>query len=88
MFRSDRSWIGVEVKSRVSDGNPSDYERGIYQVVKYRAVLEAQARIDAPRDPPEVQVVLVLEGLLPKEYRGVADALGVKVIEQVTAEAK
>ena len=40
MFRSDRSWIGVEVKSRVSDGNPSDYERGSYQVVKYRAVRE------------------------------------------------
>ncbi len=29
MFRPDRIWIGVEVKSKVSDGNPNDYERGI-----------------------------------------------------------
>jgi hypothetical protein len=87
MFRSNRIWIGVEVKSRVSDGNPSDYERGIYQVVKYRAVLKAQARVDRPHDPPDVQVVLVLERQLPAEYRGVADALGVKVIERVSVEA-
>ncbi len=88
MFRSDRIWIGVEVKSKVSDGNPSDYERGIYQVVKYRAVLEAQACIDQPHDPPEVQVVLVLERQLPAGYRGIANALGVKVIERLTTAAK
>lgn len=87
MFRSDRIWIGVEVKSKVSDGNPSDYERGIYQVVKYRAVLEAQARIDHPHDPPEVRVVLALERQLPNECRRVADALGVRVVELVSVEA-
>lgn len=86
MFKSDRIWIGVEVKSKVSDGNPSDYERGIYQVVKYRAVLEAQARVDHPHDPPEVRVMLVLERRLPNECRWVADALGVKVFERVSAE--
>ena len=37
IFKSDRLWVGVEVKSRVSDGNLEDYLRGLYQVVKYRA---------------------------------------------------
>lgn len=83
MFISDRTWIGVEVKSRVSDGNIADYERGIYQVVKYRAVLEAQARIDSPDALPEIHVVLVLERELPTTYRALAARLGVTVIERV-----
>lgn len=83
MFISDRTWIGVEVKARVSDGNTADYERGIYQVVKYRAVLEAQARIDSPDALPEIHVVLVLERELPTTYRALAAQLGVTVIERV-----
>jgi len=84
MFISDRSWIGVEVKSRISDGNTADYERGIYQVVKYRAVLEAQARVDSLDALPKIHVVLVLERDLPAEYRALAARLGVTVIERVT----
>jgi len=30
MFKSDSLWIGVEVKSRVSDAVEGDYERGLY----------------------------------------------------------
>jgi hypothetical protein len=83
MFRSARTWVGVEVKSRVSDGDASDYERGIYQVVKYRAVLEAQARVDHKGDLPEVRVVLVLERTLPDAYRALAKTLAVNVVEGV-----
>lgn len=83
MFKSDRVWIGVEVKSKVSDRLVSDYERGLYQVVKYRAVLEAQARIDHPSNPPEVRVMLALESGLPAEFRSLTTALGVSVIERV-----
>ena len=83
MFISDRTWLGVEVKSRVSDWNIADYERGIYQVVKYRAVLEAQARIDSPGAMPEIHVVLVLERELPTTYRALAAQLGVTIIERV-----
>lgn len=83
MFRSPQRWVGVEVKSRVSDGNFTDYERGIYQVVKYRAVLEAQARVEHPKGAPEVHVILVLERSLPKPYRALAEALAVKVLESV-----
>lgn len=83
MFRSDRIWIGVEVKSRISEGNAADYERGIYQVVKYRAVLEAQALADFPDAQPEIRVVLLLERELPDAYRALATQLRVMVIEGV-----
>lgn len=86
MFKSDRLWVGVEVKSRTSDGNPDDYERGLYQVVKYKAVLAAQARIDHPDHPPEVQVLLVLESELPDAYRALATALCVRYLEGVRPE--
>lgn len=82
-FRSDMEWIGVEVKSRVSDGLPSDYERGLYQVVKYRAVLQAQAQIDHPDRPPAVRATLALEGSLPSQYRALAQALAVNYLERI-----
>ncbi len=39
MLRHRAKWIAIEVKSRRS--NAADYQRGVYQCVKYRAVLEA-----------------------------------------------
>lgn len=83
MFKSDSLWIGVEVKSRVSDAVESDYKRGLYQVVKYRAVLEAQARIDHPESPPEVRVFLGLETELPNNYRELSLTLEVQCIERL-----
>jgi hypothetical protein len=82
-FRSPREWIGVEVKSRVSDRMVEDYERGIYQVIKYRAVLQAQACADQPSRPPSVRVLLVLEGALPPVYRDLARRFNVDVREHV-----
>lgn len=86
MFMSDQTWIGVEVKSRVSEGNAADYERGIFQVVKYRAVLEAQALADSFDPQPEIRVVLLLERELPAVYRALAAQLGVTVIERVSPQ--
>ncbi|MBR8211135.1 hypothetical protein KDW61_20960 [Burkholderia cenocepacia] len=83
MFKSDHRWVGVEVKSRTSEGNQDDYERGLYQVVKYEAVLSAQALVDHPENPPTVEVLLVLESKLPDPYRLLATALGVRYIEGV-----
>jgi hypothetical protein len=73
----------VEVKASTSEGNSRDYERGLYQVVKYRAVLEAQTRIEQPAQPPQVHVILALEMALPDTLRPVAKALGIRVIENV-----
>jgi len=85
MFKSDKLWIGVEVKSRTSDGFPRDYERGLYQVVKYKAVLEAQANVDHPDDPPEVRVLLALETRLPELYRRLATKLQVTYLEGLSS---
>jgi len=80
-FRSTAAWVGVEVKSTVSDASPVDYERGIYQVVKYRSVLQAQALVDHPGRPPSIRVVLALGGKLPMQYRSLAASLAVEYVE-------
>ncbi|WP_146604304.1 hypothetical protein [Cupriavidus phytorum] len=87
IFKSKARWLGVEVKSRVSDGNTEDYLRGIYQAVKYQAVLQAQACVDHQENMPEVTVVLVLERQLPAAYRAIADKLNVHVIDEISPAA-
>jgi hypothetical protein len=82
-FEAPHEWIGVEVKSAVSEGNHMDYERGIFQVVKYHAVLTAQAKIQHPSHPPNVRVFLALDHGLPQDLRAVAQRLGVTVIEHL-----
>jgi hypothetical protein len=83
LFRSPERCIAVEVKSRLSDSLPQDYERGIYQTIKYAAVLRAMHSAGAGESRADVSSVLVLESLLPPQYRQVASRLGVKVIESV-----
>lgn len=83
MFKSAKVWVGIEVKSKISDKLISDYERGLYQVVKYRAVLEAQALIDHPSNPPQVRVILVIESMLPSSLQAIASKLKVSVLERV-----
>ena len=79
-FRGEDEWVGVEVKSSTSEGNFEDYRRGLFQVVKYKAVLNAQAKIDRPFNPPKVRVYLVLEGKLPLELRETMRMLEVSVM--------
>lgn len=83
LFQSTDEWIGVEVKASTSEGNLRDYERGLYQFIKYKAVLEAQAKIDSPLRPPKVRVFLALELELPRELHPVAKALSVDLIEHI-----
>ena len=64
--------IAIEVKSR--DSNYADLRRGVYQCVKYKAVLEAQDI----RDNPTVESWLVTEAKLPGELFRLAGRLGVK----------
>ncbi len=84
-FESPTHWIGIEVKSTVSDAMPEDYRRGIFQVVKYRAVLEAQAEVSGRVPRPRVDVMLALQGRLPQEYKRLASTLRILVRENVGA---
>lgn len=83
LFRSPERCVAVEVKSRLSDSLPQDYERGIYQTIKYAAVLRAMHSAGAGESRADVSSVLVLESQLPPQYRLVASRLCVNVIENV-----
>jgi hypothetical protein len=73
-FRGGNAWTGVEVKSIKSADD--DLERGIFQVVKYRAVLKAQAEIYAD-EPPRITVMLAVQRPLPRALQKVAAQLDV-----------
>jgi hypothetical protein len=82
LFKSRDACIAVEVKSIVSDACPVDYRRGIYQAVKYDALLRAMAKCS--RDiPSTIKSVLVVETTLPRQYSDLAKRLGVHVYENV-----
>ncbi len=78
-FESPRQWIGVEVKSHLSDD--ADVLRGIYQCVKYQAVLEAE-RVASGFDVT-VRAILVLGGTLSQQNRRLKDLFDVEVFEDV-----
>jgi hypothetical protein len=78
-FQDQDDWVAVEVKSSLS--NNLDIARGLFQCVKYRAVVEAvQATQDIDQN---ARAILVLEGSLPTDLIGVKNTLGVEVVERV-----
>jgi hypothetical protein len=83
LFRSGTDCIATEVKSAVSDALPADYERGIYQTIKYAALLKAMRVAGNPESRPNVRSVLILESKLPAQFRTTASVLGVTVIEDI-----
>ena len=80
LFSDGTSFVAVEVKSIRS--SPDDLRRGIYQCVKYRAVLEAQ---EHPVTTP-VRAILVSEERLPKDLQARARLLGVALRVQAVNE--
>lgn len=79
LFRNGDDWIAVEVKSYKSA--PGDITRGLFQCIKYRAVIEAfQA---AERLPQNARSVLILGGPLPRHMIALKNILEVEVIENV-----
>ncbi|BAR58914.1 hypothetical protein NK6_5757 [Bradyrhizobium diazoefficiens] len=74
-FMSPGKELAVEVKSRRS--NDFDLQRGIYQCVKYRTVLEAQNKAD--RITSKVRACLVSERKLPDDLARLADLLDIDV---------
>jgi hypothetical protein len=78
-FQYQEDWIAAEVKSARSPGE--DIARGIYQCVKYLAIMRAMQTI-AGKDRT-ARVVLVLEGTLPSKLVSLKNQLGVEVIDRV-----
>lgn len=80
LFIHDKDWIIAEVKSKISD--TADIYRGLYQCVKYQAVVEAY-QIEKGFQP-SCRVTLVLENEFPVELIELKNLLGIEVIEKVS----
>lgn len=82
-FINNDTWIAVEVKSNLSSA--ADIVRGIYQCVKYcavmKAVMVAQSQVGNPK------AILVLQSTLPPNLVPLRNTLGIEVIENVTLGA-
>ena len=65
MYSTGNEMLAIEVKSR--DSNWHDLRRGIFQCIKYRAVLQAQERTVT-----SVDVLLVSERGLPADLTRLA----------------
>jgi len=72
----DGKQIAIEVKSRISDD--ADILRGIYQCVKYKAVLSAECQTHG--ENANVDAFLVSEKDLSEENRKTANMLSVKYV--------
>lgn len=71
--------VCAEVKPVTS--SVSDVTRGLFQCVKYKAVMKAVTAVNGGRD--HVRSVLVLGGALPAELVSLKNILGVDVVEKV-----
>ncbi len=76
MFEHSDGCVAVEVKAL--EASDAELERGIYQCVKYQALLRAELK--AENKIPNGLAVLVTERPLPSELQNLADLLGVRVI--------
>jgi hypothetical protein len=79
LFESPDRRFAVEVKSEIS--NNVDIVRGLFQCVKYRAVLKAERGSISGRY--KVDAVLVLGCSFPSSINALRNSLGVRVIEVV-----
>lgn len=79
LFKYRENQTGVEVKTSIS--HFSDIERGLYQCVKYRTLLQAEANVD--QSGLECDALLVCEGEFPEHLIGIRNTLGVSVRDKI-----
>lgn len=80
MFQQGQEWVGVEVKGATSDDG--DLVRGLFQCVKYVALLEANLKSDLKKG--SIRVVLVSTRKLSAPVRELKSILGVEVLDGIT----
>jgi len=78
LFTHGQDCIAVEVKSSLS--SVEDITRGIFQCVKYCAVIEAEQA--SKGFPQSARAILVLEGKLPEGLIGLRNRLGIELYDQ------
>lgn len=83
LFTNPNCWFVVEVKPAQADD--ADITRGLFQCVKYKAVLTALMAFQ--QQPIEVDVRLALGGALPPNLVPLRNSLGIQVVENIEIEA-
>lgn len=78
-FNNKNNWIGVEVKSKIS--NELDILRGLYQCVKYQAVMEST--LSVMEIQKDVKVILALGSGFPEALISVKNTLGIQVVDNI-----
>jgi hypothetical protein len=79
-FSGKKVWVAAEVKSSVSAER--DIVRGLFQCIKYRAVMEAVLLTESR--PQNARALLVLESKFPQSLIPLRNMLGVEVFESVS----
>lgn len=79
LFKDNNLLIGVEVKSFIS--SDADILRGLFQCVKYIAVIEATQKSE--NQIPNARVILALQNRLPSELMQIKNILGIEVIDNI-----
>jgi hypothetical protein len=80
LFQTDKEWIGVEVKP--SSASDQELQKGMYQVMKYRALIDATLLAEGAIQ--SCRCVLVIGGALPSSLRPLANRFQIDVIENAT----
>lgn len=81
LFTSRTTMVAVEVKSLLS--GECDILRGLFQCVKYRALLDAVVAVE--QHEVATRSVLALQGAFPESLRILATTLGIEVFDRVGA---
>ncbi len=77
LFSTAKHLVAVEVKSKIS--NDVDLARGLFQCVKYRAVMEAERGFTGANY--SVEAILVVGKAFPTKLNSLRNSLGVQVTE-------
>ncbi len=81
LFKSSKKWVGIEVKSEIS--GVEDVLRGLFQCVKYQALIEAYLSVIDERK--DVKVILAIGGNFPTELISTKNLLGIEIIDRIRA---
>jgi hypothetical protein len=83
LFKNGPAWIGAEVKSVIS--SEDDIVRGMFQCIKYRALIEASQKYQL--EAVNARVVLVLGKPLPAKLLWAKNLFGTEIVENVLIPA-
>jgi len=83
LFQTNEQWVGVEVKS--SRSSTEDISRGLFQCVKYQALIEATLMVK--QLPVNCHVLLAVEDKFPQRLIALRNVLNVPVYRIIREEA-